>query len=96
MVFCASCRPWPSAIAAADTVWASRKPRLARPGLIRRKIHMIASISRKASPKATSGDTIIGIATFSRTTAQSAVTPAATAAPTRPPISACDDEEGSP
>ena len=26
IVFWASCRPWPSAIAAAETVWASRKP----------------------------------------------------------------------
>jgi hypothetical protein len=30
IVFCASCRPWPRAIAAADSVWAYRKPLLAR------------------------------------------------------------------
>ncbi len=46
MVFCASCRPWPSAMPAADTVWAMRKPRLALCGLARRNIHMIATITR--------------------------------------------------
>ena len=52
IVFWASCRPWPSAIAAAETVCASRKPRLTLCGLRRRKIHMIASISANAEDEA--------------------------------------------
>ena len=46
IVFCASCRPWPSAMPAAETVCAMRKPRLALCGLARRKSHRIASITR--------------------------------------------------
>ena len=96
MVFCASCRPWPSAIAAAETVWANLKPRVALAGLVRRKIHMIATITRKPRPKATSGERIIGMTTLPSTTDQLAVTPPAMAAPTRPPIRAWEEEEGRP
>ncbi len=32
MVFAASCIPWPTAMAAAETVWAIRNPRLSGPG----------------------------------------------------------------
>ncbi|CAM5244115.1 hypothetical protein SFUMM280S_10109 [Streptomyces fumanus] len=46
IVFCASCRPCPSAIPAADTVCAIRNPRLALCGLDRRNSHMIAVITR--------------------------------------------------
>ena len=57
---------------------------------------MMASISAKPRLKATTGETNIGMTTFSSTTAQLAVAPAATAAPTRPPIRACEEEEGRP
>lgn len=57
---------------------------------------MIASITRKPRPKATSGESSIGMTTFDSTTSQCAVAPAATAEPTRPPMRACDDEEGRP
>lgn len=46
IVFWASWRPWPSAMAAADTVCAIRKPRFVRCGPALRKIHMIAAITR--------------------------------------------------
>ena len=46
---------------------ASRKPRLTRCGLRRRKTHRIASISRKASAKPTIGETTIGMTTLSTT-----------------------------
>ena len=42
------------------------------------------------------GDRIIGMTTLSTTPLHSTVLEEAIAAPTRPPISACDDDEGSP
>src|SRR4051812_44741151 len=43
-----------------------------------------------------SGETTIGMTTLSTTVLQLTVTEAARPAPTVPPISACDDEDGSP
>ena len=57
---------------------------------------MIASISEKASAKPTSGETTIGITTLSTITAQCTRLPAAIAAPTRPPMRACEDDDGRP
>ena len=96
IVFWASWSPCPSAIAAAETVWAILKPRLTRPGLRRRKIHMMAVISRNANTKPTSGESTIGMRTLSTIALQSTKLLEARAAPTSPPISACDDEDGSP
>ena len=48
IVFCASCRPWPSAIAAAERVCACRNPTVNRRGRPLRKIHSTASISSPA------------------------------------------------
>jgi hypothetical protein len=96
IVFWASCRPWPSAIAAAETVCACRNPRLTLCGLRLRNAHMIPSISANAARKPNSGEATIGITTLSRMTPHSTNEPEATAAPTRPPIRACDEEDGSP
>ena len=58
---------------------------------------MIASITANAGAKPTSGETTIGMTTLS-----TIVVPVhrsrrpASAAPTRPPISACEEDEGSP
>ena len=57
---------------------------------------MIASMMTNASVKPTTGEAIIGMTTFSKMVFHSIVTPPAIPAPTRPPISACDDEDGSP
>ncbi len=57
---------------------------------------MIASITAKPSENATTGERSIGITTFSTTTSQFAVAPAATAEPTSPPIRAWEDDEGRP
>ena len=46
IVLAASCMPWPTDIAAAETVCAQRKPRLSLLGCPFRKIHRIASITR--------------------------------------------------
>jgi hypothetical protein len=69
---------------------------LTRLGLELRKIHRMATITKYARTNPISGDSIIGITTLSRITDQCTEADAATAAPTRPPISACDDDEGSP
>ena len=57
---------------------------------------MIATITTKPSEKATRGESSIGMTTLLITTDQLAVTPAASAAPTRPPMRAWELEEGSP
>ncbi len=46
IVFCASCSPWPKAIAAAEATCALRKPRLILRGFAFRKPHRMASMSR--------------------------------------------------
>ncbi len=57
---------------------------------------MMASISAKPRLKATSGERNIGMTTFSSTIVQLALAPAATAAPTRPPMRACEEDDGRP
>ena len=57
---------------------------------------MIASMMMNASEKPTIGEAIIGMTTFSMIVDHSMVTPPASPAPTRPPISACEDDDGSP
>ena len=57
---------------------------------------MIDSMMMKASAKPTSGEAIIGMTTFSVIVCHSTVTPPARPAPTRPPISACVDDDGRP
>src|SRR5688572_19748083 len=96
IVFCASCSPWPSAIADAETVCAIRKPRCVGPGLDLRNAQRIPTISRKASTPPTTGDKNIGMTTLSTTLAHCTVTPPARPAPTSPPLRACEDDEGSP
>jgi hypothetical protein len=57
---------------------------------------MIRSISKNATMKPTIGDNTIGIRTLSTMADQFTELLEASAAPTRPPIRACDDEEGNP
>jgi hypothetical protein len=57
---------------------------------------MIRIISTNPRLKATTGDTSIGMTTFSSTVSQETLTPAARAAPTRPPMSAWEEEDGRP
>ena len=96
IVFWASWSPCPSASAEAETVCISRNPRSTLCGERRRKIHMIASIRRNAAVKPTRGEATIGMTTLSTIVLQCTSAPAVSAAPTRPPINACDDEEGRP
>ena len=57
---------------------------------------MIASITPNAGTKPTSGEATIGMRTFSTIVSQCTPAPAAMAAPTRPPMSACEEDDGSP
>ena len=98
MVFAASCMPWPSAIAAAETVCAIRKPRLSRPGLglAGRSRGWPASRGSRARSRPSATATI-GMTTLSTTPSHCTVAAAGAApAPTRPPISACEDDDGRP
>src|SRR5206468_2331311 len=79
-----------------DNHWPYLKPRLTCDGLRRRKIHSKATITTRASPNPTSGDSTIGMTTFLTMTCHLTVALDAIAAPTRPPMSACDDDDGSP
>ena len=96
IVFCASCRPCPSAIADAEKVCENRNPRFVLCGFRLRNPHMMASISRNARPNPITGDSSIGMTPLSQNTDQCTRLPDATAAPTRPPMSECDDDDGSP
>src|SRR3954470_21545666 len=83
-------------MAADDTHCPYLNPRLRRDGCPRRNSHSNPSISSSAPPNPTSGDTIIGMTTLSRIVCHWTVTLDASAAPTRPPISACEDDDGRP
>jgi len=97
MVLAASCMPWPTDMAAADAVCAHRKPRLSLPGWPFRNSHMIASIIRKPRIRPTTGESTIGMRTFSMMVPHWTMPSAANrVAPTRPPKRACEDEDGRP
>jgi len=96
IVFWASCRPCPRAMAEALKVCAIRNPRLTRAGLARRNPHRMVVISVYASRNPTSGDTTIGTTTFSRMPAHCTTPTDARVAPTSPPIRAYDDDDGRP
>jgi hypothetical protein len=95
MVFCASWRPRPSAIADAETICALRKRRFTRCGFARRQTHRVVSMTRKATLKPTNGESTIGTTTLSTTWSQRTAVEDASSAPTRPPMRACDDDDGS-
>src|SRR6187200_2363628 len=77
-------------------VWLNLNPRWTFDGERRRKIHMIESITTNAIAKPTSGEATIGMRTFSLMVAQWTSAPPAIAAPTIPPINACEEDEGRP
>ena len=97
MVFAASCMPWPTDMAAAETVCAQRKPRLSLPGLPlpedpQDREHHAGSRGRsRPAARAT-----IGMMTFSHDAAPTARRRRrdSRVAPTRPPNSACEDDDG--
>src|SRR5215218_5232856 len=97
MVFWASLPPWPRLNAAAETSWRRRNRRSTRAGVARRNSHRLASMSRNPRVIPSSGDRAMNRMVFSRLAAFRTLKPAlATPAPANPPISACDEEVGSP
>ena len=98
IVFCASFAPWLNDTHVEDAIWPSRKLRLAGPGCTRANSHSRASRTRNAESPATTGATSAGITTLCAMPCQSTpfVPDWTRAAPTRPPISACDELDGSP
>ena len=97
MVFWASLPPWPRLKAAADSSWRRRNRPSTLAGVVRRKVHMQASISRKPRVSPSSGDSGMNRMVFSRLPAsRTPKPPLATPAPAKPPMSACDEEVGSP
>src|SRR3954452_24315023 len=96
IVFCASWRPWPQAIAAEDAHWPYLKPRVVRVGRARRNSQRMTNMSRSAPKNPTTGETTIGMTTFLTIVSQCTVVPDASAAPTNPPMRACEDDDGNP
>ncbi len=97
IVFCASLPPWPSEYAAADTSCSLRNRLSTFLGVDFTKIQATISMMIEPSTKPSSGATTMNATVLIRPPEISEPVPAfATAAPTRPPISACDDDEGMP
>jgi hypothetical protein len=97
MVFCASLPPWPRLNAAAETSWRRRNTWSTLRGVAPLNNQASATIRVKASAIPSSGDTTMKMTVFSRLAPFTTLQPAlATPAPITPPISACDDEVGSP
>src|SRR5918992_1262284 len=97
MVFWASLPPWPRLKAAADSSWRRRNRPSTRAGLARRKAHKLATMRMNPRASPNSGDSGMNRMVFCRLPASRTPKPAlATPAPAKPPISACDEEVGSP
>src|SRR6218665_3869945 len=95
MGFCASLPPWPRLYDAAENSWRGRAHLVTRRGVERTKIHDTISIISEPNRKPSSGDSTMNTTVLIRPAEISAPVPdLATAAPTRPPISACDDDDG--
>src|SRR5450830_1433739 len=97
IVFCASLPPWPRLYMDADSSCARRnQPSILR-GVERTKIHDTSNIMMEPRMKPSNGESTMKMMILIRPEATSEPVPAlATAAPTRPPISACDDDDGIP
>src|SRR5437763_1557301 len=97
MVFWASLPPWPRLYDAADSSCRRRNQVSTLRGGVFTKIQDTASITIEPRMKPSSGDRMIHSTVLIRPSPLSAwVPPLATAAPTRPPIRACEDEDGMP
>src|SRR3954453_13632625 len=98
IVFCASFVPCESASRPLVASWPSRKPRVTRPGRSRPTMRYTTRIAIPATANASSGAISAGTTTLpSRPSPLTAADPsAAKAAPTMPPIRACEELDGRP
>src|SRR3954471_14494150 len=98
IVFWASLVPCESENSAPEIHWPWRKARETKPGGWRPVMRYVMTMPRPATSMASGGAISAGTMTFStRPDPLTALDPSATnAEPTTPPISACEDDEGSP
>src|SRR5262245_56975095 len=98
MVFCASLPPWPRLYAAAANSCALLNQRPASRGVLFLKIHDTATISNPPIVKPTSGEITMNAMILPNPDHTMGSKPPALAivAPTSPPTSACEDEDGMP
>src|SRR5450830_1175074 len=97
MVFWASLPPWPRLYDAAENSCRRRNQVSTFLGVERTKIHDTSSIMMEPKIKPSKGEITMKATVFSRPPAISEPVPdLATAAPTRPPTRACEDEDGMP
>src|SRR5450631_4389548 len=97
MVFCASLPPWPSEYSDAETNCRIRKARSTAKGVERTDAHDTIATSTSASRNPTTGDNTMASNVFDRPVQTAAEIPAlAIPPPTRPPIKACELEDGIP
>src|SRR6188768_1464317 len=97
MVFCASLPPWPSEYSEAETNCRIRKARSTANGVERTESQDTTATSTSANRNPTSGDNTIASSALDKPLQTAAERPAfAIPAPTSPPISACELDEGMP
>src|SRR5580704_7522088 len=97
MVFCASLPPWPSEIAEAAANCSHWKTPSTVRGLARTKAQDTASTKNNARRKPSKGDSTMKTLVVSRPGHTIEARPAlVTPAPTSPPISACELDDGMP
>src|SRR5882757_818450 len=97
MVFCASLPPWPSEYSEAEPNCRMRKARSTANGVERTEAQETIATSTIANRKPTRGDSTIARIVFVSPLQTAAEKPAfAIPPPTRPPISACELEDGIP
>ena len=97
IVFCASLLPWPMLYIAEDTSCSLRNQRSVCLWVRRRQIQDNATMMIPESSMPRSGATTMKDAVLMMPGASSGPVPAfAIVEPTRPPISACEDEDGRP
>src|SRR5476651_344799 len=97
MVFCASLPPCPSEYSDAETNCRMRNARSTAYGVERTDAHDTIATSTSASKNPTTGDNTIASRVFDNPLQTAAESPAlAIPPPTRPPIKACELEDGIP
>src|SRR5581483_52432 len=97
MVFCASLPPWPRLYIEADNSCRRRNHLSMRRGVVPTVSHETMIIISAPSTKPNVGDSTMKITTLINPAGIKAPVPAlATAEPTRPPIKACEEDDGMP
>src|SRR6266849_9454874 len=97
IVFCASLVPWPRLYAAAETSCMRRKSQSIRPGVAFRNVNTVSSIIKNPMTRPSIGASTMKMPILISPAATSEPKPAlATAAPAKPPMSACDELVGNP